>query len=77
MTTATIGARARDLTDTVARARDRTVIGARARDLTDLPTIAGALLAGALLIVAAGFAQSAMAHGAAHDQRHALAFPCH
>lgn len=33
--------------------------------------------AGLALIYVAGFAQAASAHGPAHDQRHAIAFPCH
>ena len=32
---------------------------------------------GLLLIATAGFAQSEIAHDAAHDSRHAIAFPCH
>ena len=42
--------------------------------------LAGALLAiffGALLIYGVGFAAPAMIHNAAHDVRHAFAFPCH
>ncbi len=36
-----------------------------------------ALLFGALLIFGAGFANSSTLHNAAHDGRHANAFPCH
>lgn len=36
-----------------------------------------AILVGALFIVGAGFAHSATVHNAAHDARHAFAFPCH
>lgn len=36
---------------------------------------AGALGLG--LIWVAGFAQAAAVHDTAHDQRHAVAFPCH
>ena len=32
---------------------------------------------GAMLVFAAGFAETAAAHDAAHDTRHSLAFPCH
>jgi len=39
--------------------------------------VALALLAGLFLLYGAGFAQSAALHDAAHDARHALAFPCH
>jgi cobalt transporter subunit CbtB len=41
-----------------------------------VPLIAMALL-GAALIFAAGHAQSATIHDAAHDVRHASGFPCH
>ena len=36
-----------------------------------------ALLFGAFLILGAGFAGPTTIHNAAHDGRHALAFPCH
>ncbi len=36
-----------------------------------------ALLFGGFLILGVGFAQSSTIHDAAHDGRHALAFPCH
>lgn len=39
--------------------------------------VALALLAGLFLLYGAGFAQSATLHAAAHDARHAFAFPCH
>jgi cobalt transporter subunit CbtB len=39
--------------------------------------VALALLAGLFLLYGAGFAQSAALHDAAHDARHAFAFPCH
>lgn len=38
---------------------------------------AAALLLGFVLIYTVGFAASASVHNAAHDSRHALAFPCH
>jgi len=40
------------------------------------PAIA-ALMVGAFLLLAAGFAQSNTLHNAAHDARHAFAVPCH
>jgi len=43
-------------------------------------TVAGALVAvllGAFLILGAGFAPISSVHNAAHDSRHAFAFPCH
>lgn len=36
-----------------------------------------ALIAGIGLLVLSGMAQASVLHDAAHDQRHAMAFPCH
>lgn len=36
-----------------------------------------AVLLGIGLLYVAGFADAAMLHSAAHDGRHAFAFPCH
>lgn len=36
-----------------------------------------ALLLGAFLVLGTGFAHSDIIHNAAHDARHAFAFPCH
>jgi len=36
-----------------------------------------ALLLGAFLVIGTGFAHSDAIHNAAHDSRHAFAFPCH
>jgi cobalt transporter subunit CbtB len=36
-----------------------------------------AFLFGSFLILGVGFIQSSTIHNAAHDVRHALAFPCH
>ena len=44
---------------------------------TGLAGISLALFAGVLLLAIAGYAQAAVVHDAAHDQRHAVAFPCH
>ena len=44
---------------------------------TGLAGIALALFAGIFLLAIAGYAQAAVVHDAAHDQRHAVAFPCH
>ncbi len=44
---------------------------------TDILAIALAALMGVGLIFVAGFANSATIHDAAHDQRHAIGFPCH
>lgn len=50
---------------------------ARPRANTQFFAIASAALAGALLLLAAGFAQASVMHDGAHDTRHAIAFPCH
>lgn len=44
---------------------------------TGIATIALAILAGVFLLTVSGFAQATVLHDAAHDQRHAMAFPCH
>lgn len=45
---------------------------------TSLATaLLGAALLGALMVFATGFSPSEVAHNAAHDVRHANAFPCH
>ncbi len=44
---------------------------------TSLGTIALAIVAGLFLLAVSGFAQATVLHDAAHDQRHAMAFPCH
>lgn len=36
-----------------------------------------AILLGAFLVLGIGFAHSNTIHNAAHDSRHAFAFPCH
>ena len=36
-----------------------------------------AVLVGLVVVLAVGFAPMDVAHNAAHDARHALAFPCH
>ena len=48
--------------------------------LADTNRLAAILLAAALgvaLLAGVGFAQSGVVHNAAHDSRHAAAFPCH
>ena len=39
--------------------------------------IALALLGGLSLLFVAGVSQASVLHDAAHDQRHAISFPCH
>ncbi|MDP3959556.1 MAG: CbtB domain-containing protein [Pseudorhodobacter sp.] len=44
---------------------------------TPLASVLFVALLGAMLLFAAGLAQSATLHAAAHDVRHATGFPCH
>lgn len=44
---------------------------------TETLGIAAAILAGLALLFVAGISQASVVHGAAHDQRHAISFPCH
>lgn len=44
---------------------------------TRAPAVAAALLLGLFLIYGVGFAHPSTIHNAAHDARHAFAFPCH
>lgn len=44
---------------------------------TTLLSVLGMALLGLTIVVAAGHAQSATMHDAAHDVRHATGFPCH
>ena len=48
-----------------------------ARAETSYLPVAFAALAGVILLFASGFAQATVMHDATHDQRHAMAFPCH
>ncbi len=43
---------------------------------TKIPAIL-ALVFGVFVVLGAGFAHSSTIHNAAHDARHAFAFPCH
>ena len=43
----------------------------------ELISLSFAAAFGLLLVATAGFAQADIAHDAAHDSRHAIAFPCH
>jgi cobalt transporter subunit CbtB len=54
-----------------------TLHAARARLDAEVLSIAAALALGLGLVFAAGFANATVLHDAAHDQRHAIAFPCH
>jgi cobalt transporter subunit CbtB len=51
-------------------------VSAVGRTETIVPAVL-ALLLGAFLIAGVGFAHLDVVHNAAHDARHAFAFPCH
>lgn len=44
---------------------------------TTTTSIVFAAAAGFMLLFFAGYAQATVLHDAAHDTRHAMAFPCH
>ena len=44
---------------------------------SDVIALAFAALFGAGLLFVGGFVQASAMHDVAHDQRHAIAFPCH
>jgi cobalt transporter subunit CbtB len=50
---------------------------ASAVNSTRLGAAIAALAFGAFLVFGVGFAHSGTLHNAAHDARHAFAFPCH
>ncbi len=52
-----------------------TAIGARTD--ASLATLLFVAFFGATLVFAAGFANAAVMHDAAHDTRHSIGFPCH
>ena len=56
--------------------RMTTLIKSGLRVDADARAILATVILGAALIWTAGFANSAALHGAAHDSRHAIAFPC-
>ena len=50
---------------------------AASRDHSDVLSISAAVLDGLMLLFVAGISHASILHDAAHDQRHAIAFPCH
>ncbi len=50
---------------------------ARTETLSAVIPALSAILLGAFLVLGIGFAHSDTIHNAAHDSRHAFAFPCH
>lgn len=52
-------------------ARASTLVG------TETAGAIGALLLGLFVVFMVGFAGAEVLHAAAHDTRHAIAFPCH
>ena len=62
--------------DGTVAAVERSAAGTQSGTQAALP-VALAFLLGAFLVYGAGFAQPQALHNAAHDSRHAFAFPCH
>ena len=60
------------MNDSTARPTVRTAVPSRA-----LAPAAMAALLGVFLLFGVGFAHPQAIHNAAHDSRHAFAFPCH
>ena len=56
---------------------DLTQSTAGSRAIPALAQIAAAAILGLVMVYAAGFSTSAVAHNAAHDGRHSHSFPCH
>ncbi len=54
-----------------------TVTQTTSRVDTDVAGIVLTAFAGLVLVFLAGFAHASVLHNAAHDTRHAIAFPCH
>ena len=50
---------------------------AAAKEDTGYAGIVTAFIFGAALLFVGGISQASILHDAAHDQRHAMAFPCH
>jgi cobalt transporter subunit CbtB len=61
----------------VAIAASRPETASRIGDMTTVASVVLAILVGALLLYGAAFAPISAVHAAAHDARHAFAFPCH
>lgn len=49
----------------------------RVRSSSIVTSLIGAVLLGSVIVFATGFSATSAAHNAAHDMRHANAFPCH
>ncbi len=53
------------------------VVDHSAISLSAMVQVCGAFLLGLVMLYGVGFAPMSVAHNAAHDTRHAVAFPCH
>ena len=56
--------------------RTTTEVAAAAQTVVKLPAVM-ALIFGLFMVFGTGFAHPSTIHNAAHDVRHAIAFPCH
>ena len=54
-----------------------TIEGPLATERVAKPAVYISAALGILILFAVGFAQPSLLHNAAHDSRHAIAFPCH
>ncbi len=54
-----------------------TTIHSTAHSQSAVLQVVGAILLGIVMLYGVGFAPMNLAHNAAHDTRHAVAFPCH
>ena len=62
---------------TMIQATTATHAAPHAKVSSDVIALAFATLVGASLLFVGGFVQASAMHDVAHDQRHAIAFPCH
>jgi len=65
------------MTESGAASRKTQLPGAFVRRVEAIGPAVWAALLGAVIIFSVGFAQPQALHDAAHDSRHAQAFPCH
>ena len=61
----------------IAQDRVTTASGLRTVALSKALQVGGAFLLGIVILYGVGFIQTSAVHNAAHDVRHAAAFPCH
>jgi cobalt transporter subunit CbtB len=65
------------MTESGVKSTETQLVGEFVRRVEAIQPAVWAALLGALIIFSVGFAQPQALHDAAHDSRHAHAFPCH